>query len=65
MYKCRLKVILTEHNIKFGDFAEKIQISRSAMSGLMNDKSLPTFPVAYRISEELNMDIKEIWRKKE
>jgi len=62
-FKCRLKVILAEREMKYGEFAQQIEISRSAMSGLMNNKTLPTFAVAYRISENLDMDIKDIWIK--
>lgn len=63
-FKCRLKLILTEKEIKYGEFAKQIKISQAAMSGLLNNRSLPSFAVAYRISEELEMDIKEIWVKK-
>jgi putative transcriptional regulator len=63
-FKCRLKVILAEREIKYGEFAQQIEISRSAMSGIMNNRTLPTFAVAFRISEALGMDIKEIWTKK-
>ncbi|MFJ7681140.1 helix-turn-helix transcriptional regulator [Peribacillus butanolivorans] len=64
-FKCKLKVILAEREIRHGEFALKVEISRAAMSGLLNNRSLPSFPVAYRISEELDLDIKEIWSKNE
>ena len=62
-FKCRLKVIFAERNITSKELAEKIGISRATISGLINNKSLPTFETAYLISEELEMDIREIWCK--
>lgn len=64
-FKCKLKVIFAERNITSKELADKIGISRAAISGLINNKSLPSFETAYLISEELGMDIREIWAKKE
>jgi len=63
-YKCRLKVIFAERDIKQGEFAKKVGVSASAISSLVNGHTLPSFTVAYKISEQLNMDIREIWIKK-
>ncbi|MBB6446429.1 helix-turn-helix domain-containing protein [Bacillus benzoevorans] len=63
MYKCRLKVIFAEKDIRQGEFAEKLGISAAALSAIKNGKSLPSFPVLYRICEELDMDMREIWAK--
>ncbi|MBU3569300.1 helix-turn-helix transcriptional regulator [Priestia aryabhattai] len=60
-FKCKLKVILAEKEIKHGDFAKVVGISSAGLSSLVNNKSLPSFESAYRISEALEMDIKEIW----
>lgn len=60
-FKCRLKVILAEKEISHGEFAKKIGISASALSTIINNKSLPTFSVVYRICKELDMGIEEIW----
>ncbi|MEK0285903.1 MULTISPECIES: helix-turn-helix transcriptional regulator [Bacillaceae] len=62
-YKCKLRVILAEKEIKHGDFAERIEVSKTTMSNLINGRTLPTFDIAYKISEKLNMDIREIWIK--
>ncbi|MGE7650461.1 helix-turn-helix domain-containing protein [Peribacillus frigoritolerans] len=62
-FKCKLKLILTEKEIKYGEFAAQVKVSLATMSGLMNNRTLPSFAVAYRISEVLEMDIKEIWIK--
>ncbi|PKG22367.1 transcriptional regulator [Niallia nealsonii] len=63
-YKCRLKVILAEREIKHGDFAKVIGISTGALSSIVNNNSFPSFKVVYRISEELDLDIRKIWIKK-
>jgi len=64
-FKCRLKVILAERDIKHGDFAEQIGVSKSTMSALINNKQVPSFEVAYRIVELLGMRIEEIWVREE
>lgn len=60
-YKCRLKVIFAEREIQQGDFAKKVGLSPAGISAIVNNRSLPSFPVLYRISEELQMDFREIW----
>ena len=64
MYKSRLKVIFAEREIKQKDFAQKIGISDAGMSAIVNSHAMPSFSVLYRIVEELEMDIREIWIKK-
>lgn len=64
-FKCRLKVIFAERGIKQNWLAERIGISRATLSLLMNNKSLPTLSVAYRIAEELDLNVMEIWVKEE
>lgn len=64
-YKCRLKVILAEKEIAHGVFADKIGLSPAAMSSIVNGHSFPSFKVLYKIIEELDMDMREIWIKKE
>lgn len=63
-FKCRLKVIFAERNIKHKDFAEKIGISRTTLSLLVREKSVPRFDVAYRIAKALEMPIESIWTEK-
>ncbi|MDU9695127.1 helix-turn-helix transcriptional regulator [Priestia aryabhattai] len=60
-FTCELKAILTEREIKHEDFAKVVGVSPANLSALINNKSLPSFESAYRISEALEMDIKEIW----
>lgn len=64
-YKCRLKVIFAEKEIKQGEFAKKIGVSPAGMSAIVNNNSLPTFSVLWNICEELGMDFREIWKKTE
>lgn len=60
-FKCRLRVILAEKDIRHGDFAERVGMSQSAFSGIVNNHSLPSFEFMYNISEELDMDARQIW----
>ncbi|KON86621.1 XRE family transcriptional regulator [Sporosarcina globispora] len=60
-FKCRLRVIFAEREIRQGDFAKKIGLSQAGMSAIVNNHALPSFPILYRISEELQMDFREIW----
>lgn len=62
-YRCRLKAILAERKTNLGIFADRVKISKAALSLIVNDKSLPSFPVLYRICDELDMDFREIWVK--
>jgi putative transcriptional regulator len=63
MFKCRLKVIFAEREITQEEFAKKIGITGSALSGIVRGRTLPQFETLYNICEELNLDIKEIWVK--
>jgi putative transcriptional regulator len=60
-YKCRLRVILAEREIRHGDFAKRIEMSPAAFSAIINGHTLPSFDTTYKISEELDMDFREIW----
>ncbi|WML44096.1 helix-turn-helix transcriptional regulator [Neobacillus sp. PS3-40] len=65
-FECRLRIIFAEEKqknpkFKMGDFAEKIGISKAALSALVNGKSLPSFVITYKICKELNKQLDEIW----
>ncbi|MBM7633810.1 helix-turn-helix transcriptional regulator [Geomicrobium sediminis] len=62
-FRCRLKIILWEKNIKQGEFAKAVGISQAGISSLVNNKSLPTFENAYKICKELGMEVYEIWEE--
>ena len=61
MIKSKLRVILAERNIKKGEFAKKVGVSVSGFSLLVNEKSIPTLPVALKIAKELNLTVEELW----
>lgn len=63
-YKCRLRIILAEREMKQDELREKAGIGKSTLSLLINNRSLPSFDVAYRIADALDMPIETIWTKK-
>jgi putative transcriptional regulator len=64
-YKCMLKVIFAQEDIKHGEFAKRININPGTLSAIVNDKQKPSFDVAYAICQELKRPLHEIWIKKE
>jgi putative transcriptional regulator len=64
MIECRLKVIFAERNIKQKEFALRVKIDKTTLSLLANNKTLPTLEVAYRIADELELPVTDIWIKK-
>lgn len=64
MIECRLKVIFAERNIKQKEFALRVKIDKTTLSLLTNNKTLPTLEVAYRIADELELPVTDIWIKK-
>ncbi|WP_342025710.1 helix-turn-helix transcriptional regulator [Cytobacillus pseudoceanisediminis] len=62
-YKCKLKMILADKEIKHGDFAKKINMSAAGLSAIVNNRALPSFDSAYRICEVLNLHPRDIWIK--
>ncbi|MED0939624.1 helix-turn-helix transcriptional regulator [Bacillus mobilis] len=63
--RCKLRGILDENGIKYSFFAEKVSIQRSTMSLILNEKSIPTLPVAIRIAKALNLHVEDIWIEEE
>jgi putative transcriptional regulator len=64
-FKCRLRVILAEREMKHGDLADKAGVSRAQLSALINNRNLPTLPVAFNIAEVLELKIEDIWIKEQ
>jgi putative transcriptional regulator len=62
MYKCRLRVIFAEREIKQTDFSKLVGIATNTLSGIVNGR-MPTFEVALRIGEALNLPVEQIWVK--
>jgi putative transcriptional regulator len=61
----RLKVIFAERNIRQNEFALRVEISQTTLSQLVNQKTLPTLEVAYRIAVALDLNVMEIWMLKQ
>lgn len=64
-FKCGLKMILWDKRIYQKVFAERIEVSPSALSQVIRSKTVPSFETTYKICTELDMRIEEIWMKKE
>lgn len=47
-YMCKLKMILTDKEIKHGEFAKMINMSVAWLSAVVNNRALPSF--GYSIS---------------
>ncbi|AJG94529.1 helix-turn-helix transcriptional regulator [Bacillus tropicus] len=60
-FKCRLKVIFAELDIKQSDFAKRIGIDDSTLSAIVRNRTKPRFETAYLICKELGKPIEEIW----
>jgi DNA-binding Xre family transcriptional regulator len=63
MFDCQLKMIFLTRKMKQKDFAEKIGITQGNLSLIATGRSFPSFEVMYRICEELDMDVREIWKR--
>jgi putative transcriptional regulator len=61
---CGLKVIMAERGLKQSWLAERTGITRTTLSFLVNNKTLPTLEVAYKIAVELDMNVMDIWQIK-
>lgn len=64
-YKCRLNIIFAEREIKKTDFAKRVGINAGTLSSLVTNKSLPTFEVAMKVAEELELRVEDIWIKEQ
>ncbi|MFJ7552410.1 transcriptional regulator [Bacillus thuringiensis] len=64
-FRCRLRIIFAEKEIRQKEFAMAVGISQSTLSALVNNTKLPTFPTAYKIAKELNLYIEDIWIEEE
>jgi putative transcriptional regulator len=57
----KLRVILAERNIKKGEFANLIGITRGTLTLILKEESTPTLQVAIRIAKELGLKVEDIW----
>lgn len=63
---CRLSVLFAEkavagEKVNHREFAEKAGIHTSTLSFIVNNKSLPSLPVALKIAKVINKPVEEIW----
>ena len=63
MTELRLREILKERKISVSRLAEQSGISASNLSNYMNGKISPTLETLGKISETLNIEISELFRK--
>ena len=59
-FKCKLKVIFAELDIKQSDFAKRIGVDDSTLSAIVRNRTKPRFDTAYLICKELGKPIEEI-----
>jgi len=57
----KVKRKIKESGLKQEYVAAQAQISRSALSLIVNGKSVPTLPVAIRIARILNDTVENLW----
>lgn len=57
----RLKDILKEQGRSQTWLCEKVGVSNTTMTSLVNRKRLPTLPVAIRIAKAIGVPVEEIW----
>lgn len=61
----RLREILKERGLTVAQFSEMSGISQSNISNYMNGNISPTLETLYKISNALDIDITELFKKKE
>lgn len=61
----RLREILKERNLTIAQFAEISGMSQSNISNYMNGNISPTLETLYKISHALDIEITELFKKKE
>jgi putative transcriptional regulator len=59
--RSRLKEIMKEEGRSQKWLSEKVGVSMTTMSSLVNEKSLPALPLAMRIAKTLGRAIEDIW----
>jgi putative transcriptional regulator len=57
----RLKEIMKEQGRTQNWLSEQVGVNKATISLLINKKSIPTLPVAYRIAKILGVKIEDIW----
>ncbi len=61
----KLKYILKKQGRSQTWLTEKVGVNKSTINDIVNDKRIPTLPVALKIAKVLELTIEEIWSLKE
>ncbi|MFD0825880.1 helix-turn-helix transcriptional regulator [Neobacillus sp. M.A.Huq-85] len=59
--KCKLKVIMKEEGRTQKWLSEKVGVSMTTISSIINEKSIPALPLAFKIAKTLDRTVEEIW----
>ena len=62
--QCELNVIFAERGIKKGWFAKRVGVNPGTLSSWCSGESMPKLEQAYRVAEELDLNVMEIWKHK-
>lgn len=59
--RCRLKEIMKEQGRTQTWLCEKVGVNKSTISDIINEKRLPSLPVAIKIAKTIDVPVEEIW----
>jgi putative transcriptional regulator len=59
--KCKLREIMKEEGRTQKWLSERVEVSMTTMSSIVNEKSIPALPLAFKIAKTLNRQIEDIW----
>lgn len=59
--RSRLREVLKKQGRSQKWLCEKVGVNKSTMTELVNEKHLPSLPVAIRIAQTLGVIVEEIW----
>lgn len=62
--KCKLKKIRKKNSITQSDIANKLNIKQNTVSKWENDNAVPNLRLAYELAEYLEVEVTDIWEKK-
>lgn len=59
--RSRLKEIMKEEGRSQKWLSEKVGVSMTTISSIINEKSIPTLPLAFKVAKTLGRTIEDIW----
>lgn len=62
--KCNLKQIRKNKSVSQNDIAEKLRVRQTTISEWENNKKIPNLRKAYELAEYLEVNVTDIWEKK-